>query len=320
MLRTRKSRRVNGVIAAIAVTTLAVTACASGAAPSSDNGTVGATLLSLQYPFLVTLDDAAKAQAAEEEIGYISLDPRQKTATELTQIEDLITRKVDVIIMIPVDQQTSQAAAKKVNEAGIPLLLVNTSFEDFDGDYVSYVGSDDTSAGVIQGEYLAEQLPDGGKVIYLVGQYGGAGTERRKAGFDSVLADRPDLEVVTELEAHGSRAEGKTIMEDLLQKYGKGEVQAVIAQSDEMAIGAASAIKEAGREDEFTVVMGIDGSADGLAAVEDGSLTATVFQDAVGQGKAAIETAAKIIRGETVPKVVDLPFVLVTKSNVADFQ
>ena len=320
MLRTQRSRRLGGVIAAIAATALTLTACASGQAPAAGSGTVGATLLSLQYPFLVTLDDAAKAQAAEEGIGYVSLDPRQKTATELTQIEDLITRKVDVIMMIPVDQQTSQAAAKKVNDAGIPLLLVNTSFEDFDGDYVSYVGSDDTSAGKIQGDYLAEQLPDGGNVIYLVGQYGGAGTERRKAGFDGVLADRPDLKVVTELEAHGSRAEGKTIMEDLLQKYGKGEVQAVVAQSDEMAIGAASAIKEAGRQDEFKVVMGIDGSADGLAAVADGSLTATVFQDAVGQGRAAIETAAKIIRGEEVPKVVDLPFVLVTKSNVADFQ
>ena len=325
MTSTSRFRRRGALTAAAATAalSLAVTGCASsdegGGSGEADRKTVGATLLSLEYPFLVKLDESAQAEAEVQGLDLVSLDPRQETSTELQQVEDLITRQVDLIMMIPVDQEISQAAAQRVNEAGIPLLLVNTSFEDFDGEFVSYVGSDDTKAGEIQGEYLVEQLAEGGKVIYLVGQYGGAGTERRKAGFESVIGSEAGIEVVTELEAHGSRAEAKTIMEDLLQKYPAGEVQAVVAQSDEMAIGAASAIAEAGRQDEFSVVMGIDGSADGLAAVEDGSLTATVFQDAVGQGKAAIETAKKILDGEDVPEVVDLPFLLVTKENLSEF-
>lgn len=311
--------------AALIAASLALASCSTAAPadPTGDAGdkpTVGATLLSLEYPFLVRLNDAAQAEAEKQGLNLVSLDPRQETSTELTQIEDLITRQVDLIIMIPVDQTTSQEAAHRVNEAGIPLLLVNTSFEEFDGEWVSYVGSDDTKAGEIQGQHLAEQLPDGGNVIYLVGQYGGAGTERRKAGFQSAISSRPDLKIVSELEAHGSRAEGKTITEDLLQKFAPGEVQALIAQSDEMAIGAAEAIAEAGRQADFKIVMGIDGSEDGLAAVESGSLTATVFQDAVGQGTAAMQTAAKILAGETVPEIVDLPFQLVTKENLADFQ
>lgn len=292
----------------------------SGAPAGTDEPVVGATLLSLEYPFLVTLGEAMQTAADEHGLDLVSLDPRQETSTEFSQIEDLITRKVDAIVMIPVDQASSQAAAKAVNEAGIPLLLVNTRFsDDFDGDYVSYIGSDDTEAGEIQGQYLADQLPDGGNVIYLVGQYGGASTERRKTGFYSALEGRDDIKVVTETEALGSRAEAKSVMEDLLQRYGKGEVQAVICQSDEMALGAASAIAEAGRSDEFSIVMGVDGSEAGLAAVQDGTITATVFQDAVGQGTAAMEAAAKVVAGETIDKEIVIPFQLVTKDNVADF-
>ncbi len=182
------ARRRFTVGAAIASAALVLSACSSGsespaepdepsaesdvppAESDGDTPVVGATLLSLEYPFLVTLDEAMKAEADAQGIALIDLDPRQETSTEFTQIEDLITQQVDAIIMIPVDQEASQAAAEVVNEAGIPLILVNTRFtDDFGGDYVTYVGSDDTEAGQIQGEYLAEALPDGGKVIYLVG-------------------------------------------------------------------------------------------------------------------------------------------------------
>jgi len=316
-------------VAALAGLTLALSACSSSDGDGGDgatsggsgSATVGATLLSLEYPFLVNLDQAMKDEATKQDVKLISLDPRQKTATEFTQIEDLITQQVDAIVMIPVDQEASQAAAKAVNDADIPLILVNTRFTDsFDGDYVTYVGSDDTEAGEIQGKYLLDALPDGGKVIYLVGQYGGASTERRKEGFYKALEGHDEIEIVTELEAQGSRAEAKSVMEDLLQRYGKGEVQAVITQSDEMAIGAASAIQEAGRSDEFTAIAGVDGSDAGLDAIADGLITATVFQDAVGQGTTAMEVAAKVVAGEQVDKQILIPFQLVTADNLADFR
>ena len=234
--------------AAIATGLVAITALRLAAPPVSaaDKKVVGATLLSLQYPFLVTLDKAMKAEASKHGIGLQPFDPRQNVSKELDQVENLITKKADLIVMIPVDQKTSQAAAKLINKAGIPLILVNTKFtDDFTtggGKFASYVGSDDTDAGKIQGQDLVDKLPEGGNVVYLVGEDGGASTERRKTGFESVIKDHPNLKVVTELQAHGSRAEGKTIMENLLQKYGKGQLQGVVAQSDEMALGASSAI------------------------------------------------------------------------------
>jgi ABC-type sugar transport system substrate-binding protein len=308
------------IVSATALTTF----CLADSVSAADKKVVGATLLSLQYPFLVTLDEAMKAEATKGGIDLVSLDPRQSVATELDQIENLITKKVDLIIMIPIDQKTSQAAAKLINKAGIPLVQLNTKFtDDFTtngGKFVTYVGSDDTDAGKIEGQYLLDTLPEGGNVIYLVGQYGGASTERRKAGFYSVIKDHPNLKVVTELQEHGSRAEAKTITENLLQKYPKGQVQALVAQNDEAALGASSAIQAADRLGEFKVLIGVDGSKPALDAVGAGTLTATVFQDAVGQGTQAMVVANKILAGETVDPQYVIPFKLVTKDNVSSFK
>lgn len=307
-------------VSAIALTALSIV----NYAPAADKKVVGATLLSLQYPFLVTLDNAMKAEATKYGIDLVSLDPRQSVATELDQVENLITRKVDLIIMIPVDQKTSQAAAKLINKAGIPLVQLNTKFtDDFTtagGKFVSYVGSDDTDAGKIEGQYLVDTLPQGGNVIYLVGQYGGASTERRKAGFNSIIKDHPNIKIVTELQEHGSRAEAKTITENLLQKYPKGQIQALVAQNDEAALGASSAIQAADRLGEFKVLIGVDGSKPALDAVAAGTLTATVFQDAVGQGTQAMIVASKILAGETVDPEYVIPFKLVTKDNLSSFK
>lgn len=320
-MTSRTARNLIRVTALGIAATLALAGCSSASSGDDPNHkTVGATVLSLQYPFLVTLNDEMKTEAKAKDLNLDSLDPRQSTSTEQTQVENLIAQKVDAIIMIPVDQKASQAAAKEVNKAGIPLILVNTHFPaNFSGKFVSYIGSDDSEAGKIQGDYLADTLPQGGKVIYLVTQYGGSSTQLRKAAFDKVLKEHPGLQVVSELAAQGSRATAKSTMENLLQKYPKGTVQAVVAQNDEMALGAAAAIKEAGRQSDFKVVEGIDGSAAGLKAVQDGTLTATVFQDAKAQGKQAIETAADVLAGTKVAKNISIPFQLVTKDNVTEY-
>jgi ABC-type sugar transport system substrate-binding protein len=320
----RKTRQ-SGVGAVALFSALAfASVCLGASVLAGDMKVVGTTLLSLQYPFLVSIDNAMKTEAAKQGIDLLCLDPQQGVATELSQIEDLITKKVDLIVMIPVDQKTSQRAAKLINKAGIPLVLLNTKFtDDFastGGKFATYVGSDDIDAGKMEGHYLIEKLPDGGSVVYLVGEYGGSSTERRKAGFESVIMDHPNLKIVTELQGRGSRVEGKAIMEKLLVKYGKGQLQALVAQNDEMALGASSAIQAADRLGEFKVLIGIDGSKPALDAVTVGLLTATVFQDANGQGTQAVMAASKILAGETVEPEFLIPFRLVTKENVSSFK
>jgi ABC-type sugar transport system substrate-binding protein len=300
-----------------------VTLCLASPVRTGERRVVGALLLSLQYPFLVTLNKAMETEAAKQHIDLVSLDPRQSVSIERHQVDDLIHRKVELIVMIPVDQKTSQIAAKLINSAAIPLVLLNTKFaDDFasnGGQFVTYVGSDDTEAGKIQGQYLADKLPGGGDVVYLVGEYGGASTERRKAGFESVMENHPNLHIVAELQGHGAQSDAKAIMEKLLREHGKGQLQALVAQNDEMAIGASSAIQAADRLGEFRVLIGVDGSKAALDAVRDGTLTATVFQDAVGQGREAIDAAAGILAGESIGPQFIIPFKLVTKDNVSSF-
>jgi ABC-type sugar transport system substrate-binding protein len=301
-----------------------VTFCLTESAPAGDQKVVGVTLFSLQNPYLVRVADAMKVEAAKRGIDLVTLDSERSVTTELYQVENLIAKKVDLIVMNPVDQKTSQTAAKLINKAGIPLVLLVTKFaDDFasnGGKFVTYVGSEDTAAGEIEGQYLADKLPGGGNVVYLVIQYGPSVTVRRKAGFESVIRDHPNLRTVTELQGNASQTKAKIIMESLLQKYGKGQLQAVVAQNDEMAIGASSAIQAADRLEEFKVLIGINGSKSALEAVTAGTLTATVFQDAAGQGTQAVVAADKILVGETVEPQIVIPFILVTRDNVLSFR
>jgi ABC-type sugar transport system substrate-binding protein len=300
------------------------TVCPADSVATVKKKIVGVTLLSLQFPFVATVGDAMKVEAAKEGIELLCLDSARNVMTELSQVQNLISRKVDLIIMYPVDQKTSQTAANLINQAGIPLILLNTKFsKDFQsggGNFVTYVGADDIVAGEIEGHYLADQLPDGGNVIYLAIEYGRSATEERKAGFQSVIKDHPNLAIVSENQGYASRAKAKTIMENLLRKYGNGQLQAVVAENDEMAIGASSAIQAADRLGEFKVLIGINGLKPALEAVTAGTLTATVFQDAVAQGTQIVVAAGRILAGETVERQYVFPFKLVTKENVASFK
>lgn len=323
-MKSRSKALVAGMLSiAVAV---GLTACASGDAGGGDGGggdadatSVGVSLNSLEYPMVVIMNDSMKAVAEEEGLNVTAVDARNDVATELAQIEDLITKRPDVIIVNPVDAESSAAAGRLVNEAGIPLVTFDNNFaDDANVDVAGYVGSDATESGRLQAEWVNSVLPDGGNIIYLVGIYGAPWTERRMEGFYGEL--NSNIEVATETEANGSRADAKTVMEDLLRRYpNAGDIDAVVAINDEMAIGAISAIEEAGRLDQFPLIIGADGGDAALQAVEAGSLTATVAQDPELVGATALETAVKVAKGESVEKINHIKQTVVTKDNIADY-
>lgn len=289
--------------------------------PDCSGATIGATLLSLRYPFLVTLTDSMAAEAQRLGVELESLDPLGDNEAELEQIEDLIAQQVDAIIMIPVDAADSQMAANEVNAAGIPLIEVSTKlnngFFDDGGAIATYVGSD-VRAGEVQGQHIINR-GNPIKVIYLVDEVGGASADLRTEGFTKVMGEHLGLIIAFEVDGHGSHAEGKTIMEDLLEVYGFGAFQGVVSQNDEMVLGALSAIEAAGRRDEFEILMGVGAGPDALHSIKDGGLTATVFQDAAGQGIGAIQAACRIVAGEDVPPITSIPFQLVTADNLDEY-
>lgn len=285
----------------------------------SESYDIGVVVLDLQDPDLAVMTEAMEKTADEEGVSLKVTDSKKDVGTELSSIEDLITRQVDAIILQPLDGEASQNAANRVIEAGIPLFILSTEFaEGADVAYESYIGVDDTLAGEMQAEYLNETMPEGGPIVLAAGIYGASWTDRRVSGFESKIND--NFEVVAEFQAKGSRDDAKRNMEDTLQRFGPGEIIAVVANNDEMAIGAASAIKDAGRSDEFQAVVGVDGIPPALDAIAAGDMSATVRQDSAGQGSEAVRVVHSFLEGDEVEDRYTLPFTMITKDNLADFQ
>lgn len=320
----RMQRRFIAVATMVAVGALALSSCAAngtdpaGGGDSDASYTIGVVLLDLQDPDVALMADAMQGEAEADGVDLIVADSKKDTSTELNQVEDLLTRQVDAVILQPLDGEASQTAANRVTEAGVPLFILSTEFaEGADVDYVSYIGVDDTVAGEMQAEYLNELLPDGGPIVFAAGIYGASWTDRRKSGFDSKI--NSNFTIVAEFQAKGSRDDAKRNMEDTLQRFGTGEIVAVVANNDEMALGAASAIADAGRTAEFSAVVGVDGTAPAVAAIEDGTMTATVRQESAEQGVKAVNVVAEYLGGEDVDDRYTLPFTLITSENAADF-
>jgi ABC-type sugar transport system substrate-binding protein len=318
-MKQKNMKRGLAFLALVTAGSIAMTGCAGGSNADASRPTVGVSLNSLQFPFIVTMNNTMKDEAQSQGVNLVTLDSRNNVSTELSQIEDLIQRKPKAIVMDAVDTTSSQAAAKKVNAAGIPLITVDNTFPASSGiDVKSYIGVDGEKSGQLQAEYLNKALPQGGDIIYLVGVYGAPWTDQRKAGFDKAVG--ANIHVATETQAQGSRANGKSVMEDLLRRYSTpGQIKAIVAQNDEMALGAISAIQDSGRMAEFPLIIGVDGSDPGLQAIKDGTLSMSVKQDPRAEGKTAISVAKKVASGEGVDPQYLIPYTVVTKDNVGDY-
>jgi inositol transport system substrate-binding protein len=180
----------------------------------------------------------------------------------------------------------------------------------------AFVGSDDTEAGRIAASYIAELLQGKGSIAVIHGPNGHSAEVTRSAGIREVLKDYPNTSIVLEQTANWDRAQGLALMENWLSS--SKHIDAVIAQNDEMALGALSAIQAAGKQKEIRVI-GIDAIQDALKAVAEGKLDGTVFQDARGQGALALNIAIRIAQKKPFQHNNYIPFQLVTKKNLNDF-
>lgn len=304
------------------MSTLLLASCAgsssgSGSGPDDDL-TIGAVFYDESAPNTAPIREAMLEVAESEGVEVITTDSKSDTAKERADVEDLITRGVDAIILQPIDGEVSAQAAALVNEADIPLFTVNTGFpEEADIDVVSHIGQNEIEAGKMQAEYLNEMLPDGGKIVFIAGTVGASWTDRRTDGYEEAIND--NIEIIAEYAADCSRDKSRKSMEDVLQRFPAGEIDGAYASCDEIAIGATLAIAEAGREDDFTAFVSVDGDPAGFEAVKEGILTATIAQDFTGQGRESAKTAIAHLKGEDVEPLIETPALRVTEENVDEY-
>jgi inositol transport system substrate-binding protein len=315
-------KKINLVVVSIIIVAL-LAACGAPAAqptePAATGGdetiTIGVSML-FDDLWLTTLRDAMTEYAATQPgVELVMVDSKEDVATQLGQVENFVAQKVDVIVLIPANTDAADPMTKAAQDAGIPLVYVNRIPANLP-EGVAYVGSDSIQAGIMQAEWLAEQLGGKGNVVIMNGNLAQEAAQKRTEGEKQVFATFPDIHIIKEDTANWSRSEGLALMENWLASG--DQIDAVASNNDEMAIGALQAIEAAGKLGEI-LVGGVDASPDALQEMDKGRLNVTVFQNAKGQGEGGIKAAIALAKGETIEQITWIPFELVTPENYKDY-
>ncbi|WP_238327130.1 ribose ABC transporter substrate-binding protein RbsB [Rodentibacter pneumotropicus] len=272
------------------VTALTSAVAVSGTASAQD--TIALAVSTLDNPFFVTLKDGAQKKA--DELGYklVVLDSQNDPAKELANVEDLTVRGAKVLLINPTDSEAVGNAVAIANRNNIPVITLDRGAAK--GNVVSHIASDNVAGGKMAGDFIAQKLGDEAKVIQLEGIAGTSAARERGEGFKQAI-EAHKFNVLASQPADFDRTKGLNVTENLLAS--KADVQAIFAQNDEMALGALRAVNAANKK---VLIVGFDGTDDGVKAVKSGKLAATIAQQPDLIGSLGVVTADKILKGEKV--------------------
>jgi ribose transport system substrate-binding protein len=284
----------------------------AASASSADAGgkTIGLALSTQNNPFFVELKDGAQKAAQAAGLNLVVVDAQDDPAKQISSVEDLVQKKVSVILLNPTDSSALAGAVQSANRANIPVVTLDRSVEG--GTVASHIASDNIAGGSMAAKLLAKRLDNKGNVIELQGVPGTSAARDRGEGFDDALA-KTGLKIVAKQPANFDRAQGLSVTENLLQAH--PDVQAIFAQNDEMALGAVRALEGAKRSN--VLVVGFDGTPDGQQAVKDGKMAATIAQQPAEIGRLGVETAQKLIAGQPVDNPIAVPLKVVSHDDGA---
>lgn len=285
----------------ITLLSILVLSCQSGES-QGNKATVGLSVSTLNNPFFVSLSEGAKQKAKELNINLSVVNASDDTAKQTSDIEDLISKNVQVIIVNPVDSDAVAPAVLDAINANIPVISVDRGVNGV--EVTSAISSDNVAGARLAGEYLIELIGENSKVAELIGIPGATATIDRGKGFHQSADGK--LNIVASQTANFNRAEGLTVMENILQA--NPDIKGIFAHNDEMALGALEAVESLGKD---VVIIGFDATDDAVYAVQNGTMKATVAQQPELMGATAIETALKIINGETVEKTIPVEINLI---------
>ncbi|WP_295960194.1 sugar ABC transporter substrate-binding protein [Rhodoferax sp.] len=261
--------------------------------------------------------DAGKKTGATVQVE----DAQNDVGKQLSQIQNLIAQKVDAIIVNPVDTDVTPKITKMVTDAKIPLVYVNRKPVDFAKlpAGVAFVASDEVVSGTLQTQEVCRLLKGKGDIVVLMGELSNEAARTRTKDIEDVLATPAcsGIKILDKREGKWDRTQGQDITTNWLSTGLKFD--AIIANNDEMAIGAINALKASKKWTPASLVAGIDATPDALASMKAGELKVTVFQNAAGQGSGAMDAALKLSKKQPVERFVNVPFELVTPANLAKY-
>lgn len=281
---------------------------------------IGVSMAAFDDNFLTAIREAMAAEGKSlKDVTLQFEDARNDVGRQVSQVENFIAQKVSAIIVNPVDTSATKRITDGARKAGIPIVYVNRKPSEPLGNGAYFIGSESIVSGRLQMEYLAKKLNGKGSVAIIQGALSDEAGIERTNGVKAVAAKYPNIKITEVQSANWNRTQAI----DLTRKWitSGRKFDAIAANNDEMALGALIAMKQAGVSPQKTLVGGIDATPDALAAMARGELAVTVFQDAKGQGKGAVDLAAKLASGDKkAPVETWIPYQLVTPENYKTFQ
>ena len=289
--------------------------------------TIGVSMARFDDNFLTVLRNGLETYAGTLDGVTVQIEDAQNdVAKQLDQINNFVASGVDAIIVNAVDTSATQAMSDAAAAAGVPLVYVNRQPINVDTlpDNQAFVASNEVDSGTLETMEVCRLLAEAGKtdaqIYVMMGELSNQAAVQRTADIHDVMASGNcgvTLNIIDEQTANWSRDEAQNLMTNWLSTG--TAFDAVIANNDEMALGAIQAMKAAGIDMTTVIVAGVDATQDAMAAMQAGDQDVTVFQDAAGQGSGSLDAALALVRGEAVEQKVYVPFLLVTPANVADF-
>jgi ribose transport system substrate-binding protein len=272
---------------------------------------VAVAFCTLNIPFFVEMENGVREAAKEAQVRLVVTNAEDSAAKQLSQVEDLITRKPDLLLLAPVDSDVLVSAVEAAHKANIPVITIDRTVNS--DKVLTFIGVDDVAGGRAAGEYVVERLNGKGNVIMLEGVMGSSAQRDRAQGFEEIISQYEGIKLLAKQTANFNRVEGMNVTENLLQAH--PDVDAIFAQNDEMALGALRAIEAAQKQGKI-IVVGFDADPEAKDAVRLGEMDATVEGSPYKLGIMGIEAALKYLNGETLPEQILLPLELVTQESL----
>ena len=282
---------------------------------AKDNITIGFSQATMNHPWRVAMVAGNEKYAAEHypNVDLIVTDGQNSATKQVSDVESLMTRGIKVLIISPLQAQALTPIVKQVMEAKIPVVTLD---REVNTNVTCRIGAENEPIGESAGKLIAEKLGGKGNIIEIQGTAGASATIDRHKGFRDSLKEAPDTKIVADQYCDYLREPAVKFIEDMLQRFGPGQIQAIYAHNDEMALGAAKAVADAGRTKEI-IIVGIDGENSAFEAIKDGKLAATfIYPFCAPEG---VVYAYRIAKGEQVPERVILQSTRVDASNVDQY-
>lgn len=290
-------------------------------AAQAQTAKIGVTMVDYNDTFRTLLRDGIAAAAKKGGAQVQFEDAKADVGTQLNQIQNMIASKVDAIIIQAADTDATPKITQIVSAAKIPLIYVNLMPSDFDKlpPSAAYVGSDEYAGGTIEAKQVCELLGGKGNALVLMGDLAHEAARTRTKAIEDVFKTKEcsGIKILDKREAKWSRINAQDVTLNWVSTNVKFD--AILANNDEMALGAINALKSTKTLKPNTVIAGIDATTDALASMKAGELKVTVFQNAQAQGQGAMDAAMKLIKKEPVERFVNVPFELVTPANMSKY-